>query len=446
MGALSFLRPEALDFLLDARGIYGDIYRVDLGLATLVCLSHPRHAQHVLRDNATNYRKGGPIWDSVRTMLGNSLPVSEGDFWRRQRRMMQPYFHRQRLADLTETMSTTIDEGMAGWDVAASSETPLDLAPEFDSITANVFVRAMFGTGIDRHTTEVFNAAMEYALDYVLQAIILRRAPPWLPMPGKRRYEKALRTMKEIVFRMISQRRCEGDGERSDLLSMLVDMEDVETGERMTDQQIHDETTTMFLAGYETTSVSLAWAAHLLAQNAESARDMQAELDRVLAGREPRFADLPELKITLAVFQEALRLYAPVYWLPRQAIADDEIDGWRIPAGTTVVPLVHVMHRHPEIWDHPLRFDPARFFPERSTGRPPLAWLPFGAGQRLCLGREFALMEGQLVLAKLMQRYDLVAVPGHVTRSHVSGMLRMQGGLRVRLKKRPSPQPPSPPC
>ncbi len=432
---LPLLASRPLDFFLQGREAHGDIYTVDLGFARVTLLQHPRHAQHVLRDQAARYRKGGAIWDAIRTLIGNGLPASEGEFWRRQRRMMQPHFHRERLAALVDAMVGAIGEGLAPLDAAAASGRPINLVPELTNITMKVIVRTMFGTDIERRDADIIGPEMGYALDFMVRGLLFNALPGWMPVPGRRRYEAAVRTIDDVVYRIIDRRRRAG-GASADLISMLLDSVDAETGQRMTNKEIRDEAVSIFLAGYETTSVAASWASHFLTRDPGHAEALGREVDEVLGSRAPVFADVPRLRFARMVFEESLRLYAPTYRISRQAVEDDQIDGWHIPKGSTVFLMVHSMHRHPDAWDRPEEFDPLRFSPERSASRPPMSWIPFGVGQRLCIGKEFALMEGPLILAMLAQRYSMKAVPGREVGVHVGTTLRMKDGLWVTLERR----------
>lgn len=435
IGSLPQLLRDPFGFVAQARETHGDIYRLNLGLINVVVLNQPHHAQYVLRDNAANYSKSGPMWNAVRGMLGNGLVVSEGDFWLRQRRMMQPQFHRQRLAALQTLMVEAIAEALDSWDAAADGAMPFDLTPGFNRLTMKVIVRTLFGTGLTAQEMDDTAEAMTYALDFLMKAILVEPLPRWLPVPGRKKYQQALARFDEIVYGIIAQCRA---GKLSDdhLLAMLLDVVDEETGEGMTDQQLRDEVATLFLAGYETTSLALSWAFHHLMQHPEMMGKMQAEVDGALHGRQPTLADLPQLPYTRMVLQEAMRLQPPSYWLPRTAVADDEIDGYHIPAGTQVVSLTYMYHRHPEHWENPDQFDPERFTPERSANRHRYAWIPFGAGQRLCIGRDFAMMEGQLALAMVAQRFNITAVPDHEVKPMLSSTLRPKNGVMVTLEKR----------
>lgn len=435
VGALPGLIKGQFDFLESARRRHGDVYELDLGFTQATVLCHPRHAQHILLDNARNYTKGGPLWDSIRTFLGNGLPVSEGEFWKRQRRMMQPAFHHQRLAALTGRMVEAIDECLEGWEPAARSGEPLDVAQAFVRMTMHVLVRTVFGGSVEPAEAQQVGRSLTYIIDYMLQATVTGSLPAWVPVPGRKRYHEELRRVDEIVARVLARGR-QGGQDQATIISLLLDAVDSESGERMTDGQLRDEAVSLFAAGYETTSVAMSWAYHFLTRDPQVAGRLQAEVDQVLGQRAPGLEDLDALGYTRGVLQEALRLYSPTYWLPRTAVEDDTVDGYHVPAGRMVGVLSHLLHRHPEVWSEPSKFDPERYTPERSEGRHKLAWVPFGAGQRQCIGKEFALMEGQLILARIAQRYQVSAVPGREARLHLGTTLRAKNGVWVSLAPR----------
>ncbi|WP_257450226.1 cytochrome P450 [Archangium lipolyticum] len=435
LGTLPELLIRKLDYVSELRERHGDIFTLDLKVGEVVLLCHPRHAQHVFVDRARSYGKSGPVFDSLRTLLGNGLAMSEGDFWMRQRRMMQPAFHHQRLAALTQKMVEAIDECLAGWEAAAARGEPFDIARAFNRVTMNVMVRTMFGTGLEPGETERVASALVYVIDFILLGFATQALPAWVPVPGRARYREALRTIDETVFSVIERARRNTDGEAT-LLSLLLDMVDEESGERMNQRELRDEAVTLFLAGYETTSVAMAWAIHSLTQQPHLFQRLQAEVERAVGTRVPGFADLTPLAWCRNVAQEALRLYPPVFWLARKTVEEDVIDGFRIPAGTSMGLMLHHIHRHPEAWEAPERFDPDRFTPERSAGRHKHAWVPFGAGQRQCIGKEFALMEAQLILTRLAQRFHVEAVPGRVAELLLSTTLRAKSGVWVKLTRR----------
>lgn len=337
LGALPTLVRKQIDFLPDAQQRYGDIYTLNLGMVKAVVLNHPDHAQHVFRDKTRNYRKGGKFWDIVRELLGNGLVVSEGDYWRRQRRMLQPQFHRQRLAALTTLMSEAITEGLSKWPTAG--EQPLELGAAFSDITMRVITRTMLGGTLERSEIEQVSAALTYAINYTMPAMLTRNLPKWLFAARERRFHEAIAQIDAVLFKVIERSRqaIEAGDYADNLLSMMLTLVDEETGERMTDQQIRDEAITIFLAGYETTAVALTWALPLLLHNPECLQKLQTEIDTVLGGQPVTFDKIGQLSYTRMVLQEVMRLRPPASWLPRTAVEDDEIGGYAIPAGTMVV-------------------------------------------------------------------------------------------------------------
>jgi cytochrome P450 len=435
VGSLPKMLKDPFQFVADARSELGDIYWLNLGLSKVIILNNPRHAQYIMRDNARNYRKGGPMWDAVRSLLGNGLVVSEGDFWLRQRRMMQPHFHRKRLAGLTDLMVAAIQEALDMWQEQSKSGKEFNLASGFNKVTMKVIVRTLFGSALSHQEMEAVGEAMTFVLDYMISAMVTGNLPSWLPAPGRRKYKKAMEVIDETIFRIIAQVRA-GDEADNHLLAMLLNTVDAETGETMTDQQLRDEVTTLFLAGYETTSIALTWAFDYLNQNPDILEKMQAEVEEVLVGRTPEFADIPNLTYTRMIFEETMRLRPPSYWLPRVLVEDDEIDGHCIPAGTNVVSLNYMYHRHPDHWDNPEQFNPDRFTKENSAGRHAFAYIPFGAGQRKCIGMDFAMMEGPLVLAMVAQRFNVKTVSDQAAKPMLSSTLRPKGGLPVHLEPR----------
>jgi cytochrome P450 len=438
VGSLPSLLRDPLGFFLSAPQKYGDVYTIDLGLTHVIALNHPRHAQYVLRDNARNYGKGGALWDTIRGLTGNGLPASEGDYWLRQRRMMQPHFHKDRIAAMANLMLQAIEETMQPWEQAAESGEPFNVADALNHVTLKVVVKATLGGDISRAESERISAALAYSLDYMVRGMVLRSLPRWLPVPGRRRFEEEVRAIDEILFGIMARRRnSQESGGGGDILGMLLDTVDAETGERMTDQQVRDEVVSLVVAGYESTAMSLAFSFESLARRPELMKRIQNELDAAVGQGPLSFAQVPRLPQTLAVFQEALRLYPPAYWTMRGAIQDDVIDGFRIPAGTMIGVMTCVIQRHPDLWNDPHEFDPSRFSPEQQKGRHPLAWIPFGVGQRQCIGRDFALLEGQFALAWALSRFDFEPIPGRETKRRISTTLRPDAvWLRLRRRSR----------
>lgn len=434
VGSLPALIKNPFGFLKQARNTYGDIYNLNLGVTKLLMLNNPRQMQHIFVDNVQNYRKGGAMWDAIRAMLGNGLVVSEGSFWLRQRRMMQPQFHRQRIAALSDLMVSAIKEALDTWEPSATRQ-DFTMAPAFNQLTMKVVTRTLFGTGLDKDEMDKVSDALAYSVDYIMKAIAFNSLPSWMPAPGRKKFQQAIRQIDETVYKIIADSRAKR-GDENHLLAMLLDMVDDETGEGMTDQQLRDEVTTLFLAGYETTSVALSWAFDFLTQHPDMMRKLQVEVDLVLGDRLPTMADLHQMPYSRMILQETLRIRPPAWQVMRTAIEDDVIDGYPVKAGTNIVALMYMCHFHPDEWTDPESFDPERFAPERSESRHKLAWMPFGAGQRLCIGKDFAMMEGQLALAMVAQRYNITSTTDDPAEQQLAATLRPKSGVVVKLEKR----------
>jgi cytochrome P450 len=439
VGSLPFLARDPLNFLLDSRAKLGDIFTLDLGVRKCICLNHPRHAQHVLREHTSHYAKGGPIWESIRKLIGNGLPASEGEFWLRQRRMMQPHFHKERLANVVKLMVEAIDESMDLWEQAADSGEPLDTYHAFSRMTMNVVVKALFGADMSTDVADMVGHKMDYAVKHILASLITTALPKWMPVPGRERNADALNTMDKVIYEVIARRRSRGSSD-NDLLGMLIDAVDSETGGRMTDAQLRDEALALFMAGYETTSTTLAFACATIAERPDIAQALREEFDRVVGDQKPDASHIMRMPLSLLVMQEVTRLYPATYFIARVCVKDDVIDGFRIPAGTPIGVMAYVINRHPEFWQEPAKFDPWRFTPERSVGRHPLAWISFGTGQRICIGKEFSLMESQVALARLMSRFEFETVPGRPVKPELAATIRPKGGAWLRLRRR-KPRP-----
>lgn len=438
VGELPLVAWKKLDHLVDLRARHGDIFRLDVGFSNIICFCHPKYAQHILRDEAKKYGKGNALWDAIRSILGNGLPVSEGDFWKRQRRMMQPHFHRESLAAMADLMVDAIDEELEGWDKYARSGESIDLFLEMTRITMRVIVKTIFGSVLDRKEVDFVADEMRYALDYVLVNMVTMKAPRWIPVPGRKRYQQTLANLDRVIFEVLDKRTQVSDRRGGALIDMLMSAVDADTNERMTHQELRDEAMSLFLAGYETTSGALGFAFRELNGNPREMQILVDEIDEVLGSRRPVFTDARKLQHCLWAVQEAMRLNSPAYWLPRTALEDDVIGGCEIKKGQEVAVVMHAIHRHPEFWPNPERFDPNRFGPDAAQGRHPLAWIPFGAGQRLCIGKEFALMEGQFILARILAKYDVRPAYQAKVGTALGATWRPDGGVMARISNRRS--------
>lgn len=435
LGQLLEIQHDPLPMLAALRERYGDVSRHRLAFITSHLLAHPDAVRHVLQDNVRNYRKDRMSLGLVRRVLGEGLLLSEGEGWLRQRRLAQPAFHRQRLAGLADMMARVSAERSAGWEAAARAGAPLDISEQLMGMTMGIVSEALLGGDIGDAAAVVGAAFAELNAQLAHRVRSMNLLPPVLPTAADRRFRAAEARLAGVVAAIVERRRREGGG-GDDLLGMLMEARDAETGEGMDDAQLRAEVGTMLLAGYETTAAGLSWALALVAQHPEVEGRLVAELDAVLGGRAPAAEDLPRLAYTRMVFAEAIRLYPPIPLVTRVAITDDVIGGYHIPAGSTVVMSQYVTHRHPDVWAEPERFVPERFTPEAEAARPRFAYFPFGGGPRQCIGNSFALMEAQIILATVLQRYRLRLQTGHSVEPEALLTLRPKGGLPMLVSAR----------
>jgi cytochrome P450 len=431
-GSIQERRHHPLQLFLRAHQEYGDFVRLRMGpTISLLSLTSPELVKHVLVDHADKYGKPSSLIRDAWPVLGNGLFTSTGDFWKRQRRLMQPAFHKERLAALAGSMVEATGQMLARWQARPSSSEPLDVSAEMMHLTLGIVGRALFSTDVSGTANRV-GQALTVALAETNHRILSLGlyAPDFIPTARNRAFRQALDTLDSIVFDVIARRRS-GETRGDDLLATLMAAQDADTGERMTDQQLRDEAMTLFLAGHETTANALAWMWHLLAQHPEVEARARAEAQGVLGGRDPTAQDIPRLRYLTQVFEETMRLYPPAWIMARQPVKEDVLAGVQVPASQRVVVVIsaYALHRNPRLWPEPERFDPERFSPEQSASRPRLAYLPFGGGQRLCIGNSFALMEATLITAQVLQHFRLRAVPGHAVEPEPLVTLRPRGGL-----------------
>ena len=436
-GSFPDFHRQGIDFLLESRATYGDIYRFDLVGTEVTVLGHPDYTQHVLRDNGRNYRSKGAgraFRASSLLLLGDSVVATADQvLWRQQRRAIQPYFNHNYLLGLTDLMVEVMDVEMAAWDSMESK--PVDMQPELTRMAIKGITKSLCGMEVTSQEAQQISQAIDDTLGYMWLGMIANTFPKGFPFPGQRGYEERIKGLDDLVLQLVKRRRQKND-DREDLMSMLLRMQRAEGEDKISLAQVRDEVVTMLVATCESLSASLGFLFHHLSQQPAIMHTLRAEVDSVLGKRSPTFADVPKLKYARMVMQEALRIAAPAYWIQRMAKEEDEIGGFHIPAGSIVVSIIHLIHHHPEIWPHPDRFEPERFLPERSKTRHKLAWIPFGTGQRLCTGQDYTLMYGQLLLAQLFQRYNLTAVPNRSAGIHLTTGLKVNDGVWVTLEKR----------
>jgi cytochrome P450 len=424
LGSLPAVRRDPLRLFLKAFREYGEVVRFHFGPMVAHLVSSPEGAHHVLAENQRNYGKQTPGYKNLRYVLGNGLLTSEGELWKRQRRIAQPAFHRQRIAGFGATMARAAADALASLQARRGQE--VDLHQEMMRLTLRIVGETLLGYDPTDAADEV-GAALTFLLTIANERTArILPFPRSLPTSENRRFRRALATLDGVVLKMIAERR-RYPGE--DLLSMLIEARDAETGEAMDDRQLRDEAMTIFLAGHETTANALTFSWLLLSRYPAAGRELRAELSAVLGGREPTAEDLPRLTLPRRIVQEAMRLYPPAWIIARSAIEEDEIGGYAIPARSIVFVSPYVLHRHPRHWEDPEGFDPGRFAREPVRG----SYLPFGGGPRMCIGNGFASMEAELVLATLAQKLRFDLVPGFPLELEPSITLRPRHGLLVRV-------------
>ncbi|ATB33821.1 cytochrome P450 [Melittangium boletus] len=430
LGTLIDYAKDPLGFIEACVRDHGDVVYVELlGQRTYV-LQRPEHIEHVLVTRHRHYIKDAFQRELMGgRLLGNGLLTNEGEPWLRQRRLMQPAFHRQRLAAYGRVMAEHARRQLATWRDGEVRDVNADMM----RLTLGIVIKSLFDLELDGKA-EAVGPSLARVMEHFagVQALIF---PDWLPTPENLGYRAALGQLDALVSSLIRRRREAGGGETEDLLSTLLHVQDDE-GQHMSDPQIRDEVMTLMLAGHETTSINLAFCFHLLARHPEAEASLHRELDSVLGGREPTLEDLPALPFTDSVVKEALRLYPPAWTLGREALEDDEIGGWSIAKGSVMMMNPWTVHRDARLYEDPLAFRPQRWVDGLEKRLPRFAWFPFGGGPRLCIGMGFALMEARLVLATLAQRFRFERAPEDDVELLPSITLRPKHGVKVRVRTR----------
>jgi cytochrome P450 len=422
-------RRDPLQTLFGLTQRYGDICAYRYGPFPVVLANHPSAVNRVLVENHPNYGKQrSPFYQMLKWILGEGLVTSDGDFWKRQRRLAQPSFQRKRLDAMAPMMVSCTQQLLENW---RRGEGRLDAAAEMMSLTLRIIGLAIFSQEIGHTRDDVGHAFEELQKQMGERFQSLLPLPPVLPLDRDRRFRKGRDRLYALVLQQVQQRRALLE-RPPDLMTTLVEAQDPETGERMSDAQIGDELVTFLLAGHETTANTLAWTIYLLSRHPEARRRLEAEVDEALRGGAATVEDLARMPYLERVLLESLRLYPPAWVYGRRSHAADELLGHSIPAGQLVTIAPYVLHRHPEFWNNPEGFDPDRFLEERPKG----SFVPFAAGPRQCIGNYFAMLESRLILATLVQQVRLNLVPGAPIVPDPLITLRPRYGVPVSLEFR----------
>ncbi len=431
VGNLLEFRNDRLN-LLRRLAREGDVTGLHFGPFPGILFNKPEHVHSILVQHAYDFDKGLAVHTTFRPVIGDGIFSSEGDFHRRQRKIMSPPFQPRHIVSYADIFGHYGEQFQQTW----SDNSVIDINQQMTNATMSIIGKALFDADVFTETDEL-GIAMTTTLEYIAHTTSVLFPPPYSwPLPRNRRTRKAVQVLRSYIQRFIDDRRS-NPIERNDLLSILLQAKD-EDGNPMSDEQLMSECLTLFGAGHETTATSLTWTWYLLCQHPEIYQKVQAEVDSVLQGRTPTYEDLARLPYCLQVFKEAMRLYPPAYLLSRRALKDVEIDGYLVPKDMVVLYAPYTLHRREENFPDPEKFDPERFTPEREKMLPRYAFVPFGAGPRICIGMYFAMMEGHLLLAALAQRVSFSLVPGQdIVPDPVHHLtLRPMGEVKVLVKRR----------
>ncbi len=432
---LSEFQYQPIEYLGRLWQEYGDLVRLPImPRFTFFLAAHPNYAEHILSKYQQRYGKPDLFLKSMGLMQGQGLFTSEGEVWLKQRRLMQPAFHKQQLLKLHTVILSCVESFLQEWEEKPEGEV-IDIAAQMTQLTLKIVSEALFSIDISDESNKL-GQAFRTALKYVYYRMTTPLALPfWIPTPENLKFRQAKQTLDRVVLEIIRSRR-QNPTDQIDLLSMLLACRDEDTGQIMSLRELQDQIITLINAGHETTATALAWTWYLLGIHPDVMANLEDEIKTVLNGNSPTVDKLPQLQYTRRVFDEAQRLCPIGLGLPRVALEDDEIQGYFIPKGSFFNIAQYFIFRHPEFWHNPEQFDPDRFLPERIDQRPKFAYFPFGGGQHICIGKNFALMESTIILAAIAQRFHIELVPDQPIEVDPRFTLRPKYGIKVIARKR----------
>ena len=413
-------------------GRYGDFMRWR-GLYDLYIVNHPEYIRAVLSQSHEHFSKRTIDYRVLAQVMGNGLVTNDGAHWVSQRRLIQPVFSARNVNAFDETINALTSSLMDRWD-SQVGDGVIWIDREMSELTFRIVGATLFGSDIERHARDVAGILDIVNLN-AQEPRALMTLFPWIPTPYNVKWKRAVKRLDSIVYGMIAARRRAGTG-GGDILDRLIDARDEEKGEGMDETQIRDEVVTLVMAGHETSAVALAWTLYLLATHPEVEARLNDELASHLGGAPATASDLPHIPYLKRVVQESMRIYPPVWAFARRSERAVEFDGYELPANAYVGVVVYALHRNPEYWPDPERFEPDRFEPTRSQGRHSYSYLPFAAGPRTCIGAGMAMLEVQLILAQVVQRFEVRVVPDHPIETSAKVTLKPRHGLPITLRRR----------
>ena len=432
IGCAKEFRDKRIEFMMSLARDYGDVSRFTVMGREFYFATRPDHVKDLFVTNHKNFQKSRAL-KLARYILGDGLLTNEGESHRRQRRMIQPSFHAQRINAYGETMIEYAARYATTWE--AFDGQSVDVWEQMMHLTLAIVAKTLFDADVESEAHEIGDALTTIMglFERVFQPAAVVRT--MVPTPRNIRFMLARRRVEQTIRRIIDERRASRE-DRGDLLSMLLRAQDEDDGGTMTNKQVRDEIITLFFAGHETTANALTWTWYLLAKHPEVERKLHGEIDEVLGDRLPTPADAPKLEYARRVFAESLRLYPPAYVIGRTALRDHKLDVYTVPRGAVILVSPFVTHRDPEYFPDPLTFDPDRWAPELQRERHKFAYYPFGGGPRTCIGESFAWMEGVLLVSVLAQRWRMELPPGHSVEFDPQQTLRPKNGMTMRMIRR----------
>lgn len=432
---LSKKKDIKIDFFSENKAKYGNIYKIKMLDRRIVACSNPEGIKHVLVDNNKNYTKSF-AYDIIKIFLGNGLLTSEGEFWKKQRRLAQPAFHKQKLDLMFQNMVVETNNTIHELEKYANQNRTVDFNSVLYSLTLNIVNKTLFYNEVKDTTDKVYNLVSkgnEHISDRIENPL---RFPDWVPTKKNLDEQKTIREMDSLFYEIIKRRRNE-KSEHLDLLSMFMDAKDEETGEQMSDKQLRDEILTIFVAGHETTNIALAWTFFLLDRNPDKLDILLKEIDSHIKTNEDIKPEVLRNMVYLKlVIDESMRIFPPAWVVGRRAIADDNIAGHQIKAKDNVVMPIYLVHHDEKIWENPNEFLPERFLPENMKDKHKYAYFPFGGGPRLCIGNNFAIQEMQVALVMLLKKYTIKISEDFVPELDPMVTLRPKNKLMATIKSR----------
>lgn len=429
-----YVMKDKTDFFFSQRKEMGDTYLITSPFRNIIVTSNPLYIKQVLIDNSKNYGKSF-AYDKLAMLLGNGLLTSDGDFWRKQRRLMQPAFYKEKLVKIADTMVVETQTMLQDWRQKADTGNLVDISFEMNKIALEIVTKSLFSSQLKGDMGEISHYITEVIKHGAARIDNPFLLPTWLPTPYNLYEKRCIEALDKIVYDMISERR--NSTERfDDLLSMLMDTQDEDTGEKMSDRQLRDEVITIFMAGNETSANALAWTWYLLAQNPEKLAKVLAEIKNVLGDELPTMLKLRQLTYVKQVLDESMRLMPPAWIMGRKTLVADKFGEFDIPPNFNVVMPIWVVHRDPEIWENAEAFEPERFAPENMKDKHRFAYFPFGGGARQCIGNNFAIMEMQIVVAMILQKYRLTLQENYELAYNPLVTLRPKNPIMMRISNR----------